>query len=165
MRFKCSLSSGIPVYGQNLVWRSLGQVTSQHATPSCRQLVWRKVFELNWFHLNCNPKYTKNIMILISNAWTEWCWSTHTFEDQNWYPLQSRKLQFKDEFTETCPLAAWSIVMFQCRLQSSKFLQWHSSVGQFQLSFTSGVPVYPAWFSGSPSGIPVYTGSTSMESH
>ena len=111
MRFKCSLSSGIPVYGQNLVWRSLGQVTSQHATPSCRQLVWRKVFELNWFHLNCNPKYTKNRMILISNAWTEWCWSTHTFEDQNWYPLQSRKLQFKDEFTETCPLAAWSIVM------------------------------------------------------
>ena len=31
--FQCSLSCGIPVYWQNLVWRSLGQVTSQHATP------------------------------------------------------------------------------------------------------------------------------------
>ena len=32
--FQCGLSSGIPVYWQNLVWRSLGQVTSQHATPN-----------------------------------------------------------------------------------------------------------------------------------
>ena len=46
-------------------------------------------------------------------------------------------------------------VVFQCRLQKleflqwrgavlTKFLQWHSSVGLFQLSFSSGVPVYPA---------------------
>ena len=49
-------------------------------------------------------------------------------------------------------------VVFQCRLQklrvspvasqcgadSTKFLQWHSSVGLFQLSFSRGVPVYPA---------------------
>ena len=32
-------------------------------------------------------------------------------------------------------------MVFQCRLQWSEFLQWHSSVGQFQLSFSSGVPV------------------------
>ena len=40
-------------------------------------------------------------------------------------------------------------------LQWSEFLQWHSSVGQFQLSFSSGVPVYPALFARSPSGIPL----------
>ena len=32
----------------------------------------------------------------------------------------------------------------QCGADSTKFLQWHSSVGLFQLSFSSGVPVYPA---------------------
>ena len=32
--FQCGLSSGIPVYWHNLVWRSMGQVTSQHATPN-----------------------------------------------------------------------------------------------------------------------------------
>ena len=31
----------------------------------------------------------------------------------------------------------------QCGAVSTKFLQWHSSVGLFQLSFSSGVPVYP----------------------
>ena len=46
-------------------------------------------------------------------------------------------------------------VGFQCMLQWSEFLQWHSSVGQFQLSFSSGVPVYPALFARSPSGIPL----------
>ena len=34
-------------------------------------------------------------------------------------------------------------VVFQCKQKLSKFLQWHSSVGQFQLSFSSGAPVYP----------------------
>ena len=64
----------------------------------------------------------------------------------------------------------------QCGADSTKFLQWHSSVGLFQLSFSSGVPVYPAsirwvaqwypsvhwvnqWYS---SGIPVYTGPASV---
>ena len=64
----------------------------------------------------------------------------------------------------------------QCEADSTKFLQWHSSVGLFQLSFSSGVPVYPAsicwvahWY---PSvhwvnqwhsiGIPVYTGQASV---
>ena len=105
--------------------------------------------------------------------------------------------QVKAEFTETCPLAAWCpaifsfqtgmdatplnlgvwavtvpLVVFQCRLQQSWFLQWHSSVGQFQLSFCSGVPVHPPsirwvtqWYLSVHwiiqwhfSGIPVYTG-------
>ena len=80
--------------------------------------------------------------------------------------------QVKAEFTETCPLPAWCpaissfqtgldatplnymclgvwavtvpLVVFQCRLQQSECLQWHSSVGQFQLSFCRDVPVYPA---------------------
>ena len=54
-----------------------------------------------------------------------------------------------------CPVAS------QCGTVSIKFLQWHSSVGLFQLNFSSGVPVHPASIRGSPSGIPVYTGSTS----
>ena len=41
--FQCGLSSGIPVYWQNLVWRSLGQVTSQHATPHVS----------NWYGESC----------------------------------------------------------------------------------------------------------------
>ena len=63
-------------------------------------------------------------------------------------------------------------VVFQCRLQLSEFGQWHSSVGQFQLSFSS-VPCnirrvtqwYPSvhgvnqWYS---SGIPVYTRPASV---
>ena len=52
------------------------------------QLVWRELLELSWFHLNCNPKYTKTSIELISKACTNGCWSTHTFEQQNWYPLQ-----------------------------------------------------------------------------
>ena len=47
-------------------------------------------------------------------------------------------------------------VVFQYRLQWSEFLQWHSSVGQFRLSFSSGVPGYPGVFAGLSSGIPVY---------
>ena len=41
--FQCGLPSGIPVYWQNLVWRSLGQVTSQHATPNV----------YNWYGESC----------------------------------------------------------------------------------------------------------------
>ena len=64
----------------------------------------------------------------------------------------------------------------QCGAGSTKFLQWHSSVGLFQLSFSSGVPVYPAcirwvaqWYPSvhwvnqwHSSGIPVYTGPASV---
>ena len=41
--FQCGLFSGIPVYWQNLVWRSLDQVTSQHATP----------YVYNWYGESC----------------------------------------------------------------------------------------------------------------
>ena len=51
-----------------------------------------------------------------------------------------------------------SPVASQCGADSTKFLQWHSSVGLFWLSFSSGVPVY----TGSTSGIPVYTGPASV---
>ena len=129
-------------------------------------------------------------MVLISKACTEWCWGTHMCQEQNWYPLQSSKLQIKAEFTETCPLADWcpailsfqtdmdaTLLNFMCRgmcglLQSR---QWCSSVGCKSLSFSSGIPgwgcfnkVFPMVFqctlqviAGLPSGIPVYTGSIS----
>ena len=35
-----------------------------------------------------------------------------------------------------------SPVASQCGVDSTKFLQWHSSVGLFQLSFSSGDPVW-----------------------
>ena len=67
-------------------------------------------------------------------------------------------------------------VASQCGADSTKFLQWHSSVGLFRLSFSSGVPVYPAsirwvaqWYPSVHwvnqwhfSGIPVYTGPASV---
>ena len=83
--------------------------------PLCIQPVWRELFELSWFHLCCNPRYTKNTTVLISKACAEWCWCTHTFEEQNWYALESSKLQVKAEFTETCQLPAWcpAILSFQ----------------------------------------------------
>ena len=142
--FQCGLSSGIPVYWQNLVWRSLGQVTSQHANPLCILQVWWELFALNWFHLTCNPKYTKPIMV-ISKACTGWCWGTHVCIEQDLYPLQSSKSQVKAEFTETCPLAYWypAILSFQTGMDAtllnymclgvcglSQSLQWCSSVGR-----------------------------------
>ena len=144
--------------------------------------------------------------MLKSKACTEWCWSTHMCWEQNWYPLQSSRLKVKAEYTETCPLAYWCPailsfqtdmdatlhahlyvsgrvwavtvlpVVFQCRLQMFEFLQWHSSVGRIQLSFSSGVPVYPAsirwvaqWYPSvhwvdqlHSNGIPVYTGQANL---
>ena len=64
----------------------------------------------------------------------------------------------------------------QCGADSTKFLQWQFSVGLFQLSFSSGVPVYPAsirwvaqWYPSvhwvhqwHSSGILVYTGPASV---
>ena len=50
----------------------------------------------------------------------------------------------------------------QCGVDSTKFLQWHSSVGLFQLSFfqwCSSVHWVIQWHS---SGIPVYTGPASV---
>ena len=74
----------------------------------------------------------------------------------------SSKLQVKVKFTETCPPAAWwsVILSFQTGMDANLLSyvclcvcvwgmgggggQWHSSVGQFQLRFSSGVPVYTA---------------------
>ena len=78
-------SNGHPVwsvqwYPSELTESSLEVIRSGHfpaCNPLCIQLVWWELFELNWFHLTCNPKYTKTIIVLISKACTEWCWSTH----------------------------------------------------------------------------------------
>ena len=78
-------SSGLPVwsvqwYPSVLTEYGLEVIRSGHfpaCDPLCIQLVWWELFELNWFHLTCNPKYTKTIMVLISKACTEWYWSTH----------------------------------------------------------------------------------------
>ena len=83
--------------------------------PLCIQLVWRELFELSWFHLHCNPKYTKTIMVLISKACTEWCWSTHMFEEQNWYALESQIGELNFSFR---PFASCSI---SCCIR-----QWYS---------------------------------------
>ena len=45
--------------------------------------------------------------MLISKACTEWCWSTHTLEVQNWYALRSSKLQVNAEFKDNYSLAVW----------------------------------------------------------
>ena len=82
--FQLNLSSGIPV---SVLRTSDLEVIRWGHFPECNslciQLLWRELFDLSWFHLRCNPKYTKTVMVLISNACTEWCWSTHTFEERN----------------------------------------------------------------------------------
>ena len=78
-------SSGLPVwsaqwYPSVLTESGLEVIRSGHfpaCDPLCIQLVWWKLFEFNWFHVTCNPKYTKTIMMLTSKTCAEWCWSTH----------------------------------------------------------------------------------------
>ena len=78
-------SSCLPVwsvqwYPSVLTESGLEVIRSGHfpaCDPLCIQLVWWALFELNWFRLTSNPKYTKTIMAFISKACTEWCWSTH----------------------------------------------------------------------------------------
>ena len=72
-------SSGLPVwsvqwYPRVLTESGLEVIRSGHFPaydPLCIQLVWWELFELNWFHLTCNPKYTKTIVVFISKACTE----------------------------------------------------------------------------------------------
>ena len=79
-------SHGLPVWSVQwypgvLTESGLEVIRSGHfqaCDPLCIELVWWELFELNWFHLTCNRKYTKTIMVLIPKACTEWCWSTHT---------------------------------------------------------------------------------------
>ena len=78
--FQCTCgSSGLPVW--SVQWHpsvptesGLEVIRSGHF-PACDplsiQLIWRELFELNWFHFTCNPKYTKTIIVLISKACTE----------------------------------------------------------------------------------------------
>ena len=102
-------SSGLPVwsvqwYSSLLTESGLEVIRSDHfpaCDPLCIQLVWWELFKLNGLHLTCNPKYTKSIMVLISKACTDQCWSTTMCQEQNWHPLQSSKLQIKAEYTET----------------------------------------------------------------
>ena len=54
-----------------------------------------------------------------------------------------------------------SPVASQCGADSTKFLQWHSSVGLFQKVFPVVFQCTLQVLAGSPNGIPVYTGSTS----
>ena len=71
-------SSGLPVwsvqwYPSVLTEFGLEVIRSGHfpaCDPLCIQLVWWELFELNWFHLTCNPKYTKTIMAFTSKACT-----------------------------------------------------------------------------------------------
>ena len=60
-------SSGLPVwsaqwYPSVLTESDLEVIRSGHfpaCDPLCIQPVWWELFEPNWFHLTCNPKYTK----------------------------------------------------------------------------------------------------------
>ena len=113
-------SSGLPVwsvqwYPSVLTKSGLEVIRSGHfpaCDPLCIQLVWWELFELNWFHLTCNPKYTK--------LW--WCsYQRHAQSDVE---------------VLTCAKSRTGVVtvppvVFQCRLQKLEFLQWHSSVGCF----------------------------------
>ena len=64
-------SSGLPVwsvqwYPSVLTNSGLEVIRSGHfpaCNPLCIQLVWWELFELNWFHSTCNPKYTKTLMV------------------------------------------------------------------------------------------------------
>ena len=100
---------------QHLVWRSAGQDTSQHATPYVHNW-YDELLDLCWFHLNCKPKCTNTIMVRITEACTEWCWSIPTFEEQNLYALQRRKTSKKKvEFAETCQFATWCPAILSCQ--------------------------------------------------
>ena len=140
-------SSGLPVwsvqwYPSVLTKSGLEVIGSGNFTtcnPLCIQLVWWELFELNWFHLNCHPKYTKSMM-LISKVCTELNlqWPVH------FLITVPPSCHFKLAWMLLCYMCLGVWEVFKCRRNLSKFLQWHFYVGQFQLSFISGVPVYPA---------------------
>ena len=132
------------------------------------RVVWARVisFELQ-------PQIHKNYSGAHIHACTEWCWSTHTLENKTGMHCTAVDSSVCVLFVclffsgggggeggiSTEFFQWWSSV--QCRLKWSKFFQWHSNVGQLQLSSSSDVPVYPASIRRSPGGIPVYTGSIS----
>ena len=56
------------------------------------------------------------------------------------------KLAWMLLYLSICAGCVWAVtvppVVFQCRLQRLEFLQWHPSVGQIQLRFSSGIPMW-----------------------
>ena len=63
LQWSCSVvcpSSGIPVYWQNLVWKSLGQVTSQLATPYIYTIDMVRVVWANLISFDLRPQMNKN---------------------------------------------------------------------------------------------------------
>ena len=77
--FQCTRgSSGLPVWSvqwyRSVLTESGLEVSRSGHFPACDPYVYNwygELFELNWFHVTCNPKYTKSIMVLISKACTE----------------------------------------------------------------------------------------------
>ena len=72
----------------------------------------------------------------------------YAFEEQNWYALQSSKLQVKAEFAETCPLTACcpAILSFQIQTDMGATLRNYMCLGVCVgcCSPSSGVPVLAA---------------------
>ena len=146
-------SSGLPAWSVQWypsVLPESGLEVIRSSLPSMRPLMYTAgMVRVVWTQLNsCDLQpqiHKKTIMMLTSKTCAEWCWSTHMCYEQNWYPLQSSKLQVKAEYTETGPFAYWcpAILSFQtawmllCMLNSmcrglcglSQSLQWCSSVG------------------------------------
>ena len=75
-------------------------------TTSMARVVWAKLipFVLQpQIHKNYNNAHIQGIHKVMFK---------YTFEEQNWYALESNKPQVKTEFTETGPLAAWCPVIW-----------------------------------------------------
>ena len=70
----------------------------------CIQLVWLKLFELCLFHLNCNLKYTKTIMVLKLKAFIRRSKNTH-LKSRTGMHCGTVNSEKKAEFTPTHPHA------------------------------------------------------------
>ena len=102
-------SSGLPVwsvlwYRSVLTESGLEVIRSGHFTacdPLCIQLVWWKLFELNWFPLTCNPKYTKIMCLVTGTMVAVVCYQSFWFGTRTsdvWY----RNIAFREQYvTET----------------------------------------------------------------
>ena len=62
--------------------RSLPSMQATMCTTDMVRVVWVKRISFD-----LQPQIHKTIMVLISKACTEWCWSTHMCWEPNWYPL------------------------------------------------------------------------------
>ena len=136
------VSNGIPVYWERLVWRSVGHVTSQYATPDIynwygERVVWSKLISFvlqPQIHRSYDCAYVKSMhRVMLKYSY---------FEEQNRYALESSKLQVKAEFTETCPLAAWGsiILSFQTGMDATLLNDMCLCVWAVPM----GVPMYAA---------------------